>query len=364
MFQFFLYGFVPTFILLSLWGVVFGTMFLIWALAQHDLFFTQNEEGSAKIILRNRVFHRCIGALAGHAYRYETGGTRGHPWDVVETKGVSPATPKISSAWERAARDVKKKLRLVFGVTLLDGLEWVGIPPFYSVYAYSFKWSVLKIGGKGEKIPETKQESLRHIFLKQVVYLVTITGAETIEAAPMNASLVLTMRVVNPYKALFAVHNWLEAISDQVAATMRAIIGKHTFKELTEARETASKELEKDFAKRITAIKSEYGIEILIIQMQAIDPTEEVAKKIRDASLEGYTATQKATAIAILAKAEKDRITTVYGAIVAHGETGQAIRMAEAVERSNLSVIMSGGGLMPSFQIPTAPKGGGHASER
>ncbi|HEY4508334.1 MAG TPA: SPFH domain-containing protein [Candidatus Paceibacterota bacterium] len=340
---------------LLFWGLVFCGNLLAWKLAQHDLFMTPRMEGAAKIIVKNGRFHACIGALDGYEFRAVLGGTGGtnneHAWDLIP---LTPAPPRPDN-YRRLSGAVwatEGYLRTILGFHLLDGLAWIGLPPFSKVYEYPFKWSVLKGGPKGEKLPETKQEMLRHIFLKQVVYLITVTSAETSESAPMDASLVVTLQVVNPYKALFAVHNWLEAISDQLAATMRAVIGKHTFKQLIAAKETASTELKKDFMDRERAIKADYGVKIHIIQMQGIDPALEVAKKIRDASLESYTAKERAKAIAILAKAEEKRIALVYGAILSNPQ-GKELRFFEALEKSGVSVL--GSGFMPSFPIPGAP---------
>lgn len=338
---------------LLIWGGIFGAMLSFWFLAQHDLFFTPNVEGTAKAILHNGKFHRCIGALKGHAFSDETGNSGENSWDVIEIpSSLANAKVAAENKWQRFTRIAKEKARIIFGFHLVGGLEWVGIPPFYSVYTYQFKWSVLKIEKSGGKAPETKSELLSYIFLKQVVYLVVVTRAETSELIPMDASVVLTISVVNPYKALFAVHNWLEAISDQMGATIRAIIGKHTFRQLTEAKETASGELKKDLRGRAQKIEKNYGIRILISQIQSIDPSDEVAQKIRGLSLEGYTAEQKATAIRTLAEAEKERIAAVYGTVIEYGEAGLQIRFDEALERTNVSVITTGRGVIPSFQIP------------
>lgn len=161
--------------------------------------FTTVTEGRAKVVLRLKSFKRTLLAWGGY---------------------------KLS-----------KNGKVVRGKTLLrlpGGLRFVGIWPLDKIYKYNFRWRDMQLTKEGEKIG-FHEEIIDYIFVRPDVYWTDIKEAETIprERFPLNIQFLVTMRVSNPYKALFrAPSNWNENVMTRFNALARSWAGTKTLDEI------------------------------------------------------------------------------------------------------------------------------------
>jgi len=123
----------------------------------------------------------------------------------------------------------------------LGGLRfYTCIWPIETIYRYNFRWKDVQLI-QGEERPEFHEEILDYILVKPTVYSTTIKEAETKapERYPLDIHFLVTIRVVNPYKALFvAPPNWLEKILARLNALFRGWIGLYTLDELLSLQKT------------------------------------------------------------------------------------------------------------------------------
>ena len=348
-------------------GASFLVCFTFWTFAQSDKFFTVLKEGYTKAIMSNGKPVRLVMRSENHRFRKELEGTSGRPqdWDIVEytPPAIAPATPSnMEGAWTRITRT----LRFVSGVYLFDDLVWIGFPPAYSVYTYTFHWSSRVQDPRGEGMKQVQRsEAVSHILApQQEVYFALIEAAKTSELVPVNASVALTVRIMNPFKALFNTHQWLKTVINQSEPLIREVIGRYTFKALTESRETASNELKNDegFKAHRKTLEMEYGVNIVLAQFRSIEPSGKHADEITKISLQEYTAQQElkkaeqkvkiadeeAKAIGILARATKGRLQEELGAVVALGLAAVELRKMELLPKGLLVL----GGQAPVMSLP------------
>lgn len=351
----------------------FLTCYVFWTLAQDDLFFTIINEGYTKAIMKNGEPAWFVMRSTHHRFRREIGGTDGHPWDIVPY--ASPVThTKMDSRLRKSLKRIKRGLSLVSGAYLFENLVWVGFPPAHTVLHYSFHWSSRVQDPKGAgMIQKSREEIISHILApQQEVYSALVEDAKTKEMVPVNASIALTIQIVNPYKALFVPHQWLKTIINQIEPDVREVIGRYTLEELTltstEKKKTASNELEDDpeFKKRRKVIEKEYGVKIVLAQFRSIEQTGKHADEVTRISLLRYTAEQEvkeaekrvkvaeqeAKAIDILADATERRLRKEIKAVTDIGAEAVKIRMMELLPK-NLQVL--GAGVMPTIPLANTP---------
>ncbi len=239
----------------------------LWAylLAPTNLFFTFVNEGTAKVVMRGGKFQRVIIALKGH-YLNDNG-------DVVKS-----GDPEKLRWFER-----------------ISGAYWVGIPPFFRVHTYGFLWTTLskeEVGGEIVEKPKQREEKeMDNVFIKDRVYLGYIFSAETKEGMPVDIRYLITLRVVNPYKALFLVHRWLEATLDLVSQSGRQYVGRRTYQQLI-SKETADPK--KGFSGGISTLENQilknYGVFFVKAEIHSVEPAGTAAEKYREASIRAYLA--------------------------------------------------------------------------
>jgi len=353
-------------------GASFLVCFLFWTLAQSNKFFTVLKEGYTKAIMSNGKPVRLIMRSVNHRFRREVESPRGIPkdWDILEYTPPQ-ADPQKRSRIGNALGKITGALRFVSGVYLFDDLVWVGFPPAHTVHTYTFRWSsrVQDPNSAGMKQLQ-RTETIAHILAPQEeVYFALVENAKTSELVPVNASVALTVRIVNPFMALFGPKNWLRTVINQIEPEIREVIGRATFEALTESGDTASNELETDpgFIARRDKIEQAYGVKIVLAQFRSIEPTGKHADEITKTSLRKYTAEQevreaeqrvkvaeqKAKEIDILAEATEKRLKRELGVVIALGPDAVAIRKMELLPKG-LQVY---GGQPPVIALPLAQSG-------
>ena len=279
-------------------AVIVGFLLCYFWWAPNNLFFTFVAEGQAKCVVRGDAFKKVVFQWKNHrlASTAEDGVFVG---DIIE--GSSPKTDSL--------------LGRIKG--FLGGFRFYGFWPFENIFLYTFKWTGVEQNGE----VKGHEKKLDYVILKDDVYLLTVLGAECKNLLYVDISVVLTVRVVNPYKALFCVQSWLEMVINRIRPAVRDKISEKTFeswikgkKDLADLimRDPETEELLKEFRER-------YGLEVRAIEVIEINPGQEY---------------RKATLQEFLAEREAERIRTVYGQIKKEGETGRIVRILEALEKS------------------------------
>lgn len=298
--------------------VVLSAMVSLWPflLAKLDLFFTFIKEGEAKIVARGETYCKTIFALKGH--RIKRNG------DIEQLPpGASEPTKWF---WEK-----------YFGVS------WVGLPPFQKIYSYRLRWTSYKPTGRsGEKAPEVNDETLSSVFIKDKVYFGLIQDVETIEGIPLRVEFLATLRVVNPYKAVFLISNWVETVIDRISQQGRVYIGNKTYKELQTGETSDPDQGFSGFllhagpgvTSLADTILETYGVKFVSCDILKQDPPD----SYRETTTRAYTAQQNADALRIDAEGKAKAIELVgqaeAGVIVAKGNAE-----AESIRKRNEAII-------------------------
>lgn len=302
-------------------AILFGIIILIYYLAKSNYFFTFVQEGRAKAIMKFNRFHRIVMSYEGHGLDYE--------WNVRET-GAEDGEGHIIP--------LRRQFRI-------GGLMWVGIPFVHSVYDYEFRWASFEQTAENGKLVQKvipHEQRIDHILVQDDVYYTFVEKAETKGMVPVDAVMLLTIRITNPYKALFRIQNWLEATLNQTRPALREFIGSKQFEELVSALEGSKEKemLEKEFNGFLKAsaidefVREEYGVDLRKAGIATIDPAGDRGINYVEAASKKWEAQREKERIETIADAEVERLRRVYGQIKDYGDEGLFIRATEAIERA------------------------------
>ncbi len=159
-------------LLYCLGGLVFLALFVWFVLAPLNIFFTFVKEGTAKVVVRGEAVQRVFIQWEGYVLDSEG--------DVVPGQQWYP-----------------------FG-----GLRLFGWWPFDQIYRYKSRWTSIRADGT----KQAHDDVLRHVLLKDFVYITEVKDAEDKEMVPLTFDLLITLRVINPQKAIFRVEDWTELV--------------------------------------------------------------------------------------------------------------------------------------------------------
>lgn len=316
--------------IVGLAATVFALIVLLYFLAKNNLFFTFVEEGTAKAILKYGKFHRIIMSYEGYDLNDD--------WDVIPKSG--------------------KKTRL-------GGLKWVGIPFIHSVYQYNFKWVSFEQEEKEGKLVQkaiSHEKEIDYIIVQDDIYYTFVREAEAKGMVPLDIDALLTIRVLNPYKALFRVQDWLETTLNQFKPVLVGYTGQKLFEELVEAQKQVGDTIHEllKISQIDENLEEDYGIHLKKIGIVNIDPAGERGKKYVEAASKEWEA-----------KKEAQRLDNIYKQIEEYGDTGLFLRAIEGIEEAskgpgNLVIFPFGsvktmfeGWLGKNRQEKAAEKGGG-----
>lgn len=282
-----------------------GFLILYFVLAPRNLWFTFVEEGTAKIVFRAGKFKKALIQWEGWTFDED--------WNVV------------------SGREIHR-----FG-----GLRFYGWWPLDDIYTYEFSWTGIREDGR---IVPHEKELLDYVLLKEDVYWAKVEKAEDKKLLPLDVELVLTIRVVNPYKALFAIEDWLEAAINRVRPSVRNAITADIYERLIKKPEAVGEMI----YERLTApgglieeVKERYGVDLRRTQVKDINPPEGyrdltlkkfIAEKERDRIL--VEADAEAKRLKRVAEGESHRIEIEYGKVKEFEDLGRLIRTLEALEES------------------------------
>jgi len=300
--------------------LVFVIIGAVYLLAKNNIFFTFVEEGTAKVTMMFNAFYRIVMQYQNCTCKKED------DWEVI----LPPKRPRRR---------------------LLGGLHLVGIPGIFSVYSYNFRWATVKPQREPGEQVERREERISHIFVKDYVYLAEIYGAETKGLVPLDISFLVTARVVNPYKALFRVHDWVNVIVARIEAYFRQYVALTEYQEIIGKKQQMGGEIMKALGEtgmlehepdpkvpndthRKGIFWEDYGVKVKNIEMREITPSGENKKAIQEAATRKWVAEREAERILTLADAERQRVDIVYSAVRGHGEEGLRIRTLESIDNA------------------------------
>ena len=306
-------------------GILGGLILLflvIWyGLAPSNRWFTFVKEGSAKIIVRGKKFEKTLIQWEDHTFKITKDGRQikeEDNWEVVE--GKEPRRP-------------------------LGGFRCYGFWPIKDVYIYNFKWTGIAEDGQTVHHP---RETLDYVLLRDDVYWCQVENAEDIKLLPLTLEVLLTVRIINPYKACFRIQNWLETVINRMKPMVRDIITQDEFENWIKRKEALGGEIYQKANLLLTEFLERYGVEVRKIQVKEINPPTDY----RNITLKKYTAERERDRIIVeadaerqrletVAQGEKIRIETVYGGIDKFKDLGKLVRSLEAMEKSPLAASVT-----------------------
>ena len=222
-------------------------LFCWYVLAPRNIFFTFVEEGKAKIVVKGDSFERILVQWEGY---------------TVDNQGnIVSEDEENKEPWHP------------FG-----GLRFFGFPPIYKIYKYNLRWTGIRQDGT----PSSHEEELDSVLLKDFVYYTLIEKAEDKDMVPLNVDLIITARVVNPYKSIFVAHDWLEMVMNRIKPLFREYIANNPWEELKSKKQRVGGEVWHDLTEEglIEEFDSDYGVRIKegAIEMQEISADPEYQK--------------------------------------------------------------------------------------
>lgn len=280
---------------------VCGLLFVYFVLAPRNKFFTFVSEGSAKVVVKGDQVVKILIQWRDHG---------------------------LDADYNVDGREERHR----FG-----GLRVYGFWPIHDIFVYPFKWT--GISPEGE-IVEHPREWLDYIILKDDAYFFRVEKAEDMDKLPLDVDVLVTARIVNPYKALFVAENWLELTVHPLRAAIRNVVTTKTYEELITSPEAIGAWIEEQLSIAgdiRQSLVNDYGVQIVRIQILDINPPDEY----RETTLRKFEATMEKEAIETRADAEVERLRRVYAAVQQFGDVGKLIRTLEAVEKSELSASLA-----------------------
>ncbi|MDD4662039.1 MAG: SPFH/Band 7/PHB domain protein [Candidatus Pacebacteria bacterium] len=299
-----------TFLFTSIGIIIFGILIILspyLILAPANLFFTLVPENKVKYVVSGGKLKKII--LSSNKYRLDEN------YNVEEGKGGSSG--------------------------LRGGLHLYGIWPFSDILVYRFKWINITIENK--IVPH--DEILDNVILKADMYLLELKGAEDKDLIPLTVKTVVTIRITNPYNAMFEIQDWLEATAQTINSAVRNEIRKDSFHNLidgdlkattyTTLGENIFKELEKkrsdEGINNLKSLKEKIGVTVSAVRVINIDPESNV----RNLTLKRTEAKINADVIVTEAKGTADAIE-----IKAKGEAAAFITKANAWEEKGMDPVL------------------------
>jgi len=315
---------------------VFALIVLLYFLAKSNLFFAFVEEGTAKAILKYGEFHRAVMTYEG--YGLDTDWTVRNKKNEVDENGNIIYYKDVKDSQGNIIHHQGDLVKDETGTTLklrpepwfrLGGLLYVGIPLIHSVYKHNFRWtSFEQREEKGKLVQKTisHEEVIDYILVQDDIYYTFVREAEARGMVPLDIDALLTIRVLNPYKALFRVQGWLETTLNQFKPVLVGYTGQKSFEELVETQKQVGDTIHEllKISQIDENLEKDYGIHLKKIGIVNIDPAGDRGKKYVEAASKEWEAQKEA-----------QRLDNIYKKIQEYGDTGLFLRAIEGLEKAS-----------------------------
>lgn len=328
-------------------GAFLSAPFIIKNLAAENIVFTTVKEGTAKAIVRGESFERFIMTYQGYHLNdpskvwYDSSEPK---WMVLPNKQPDLYYDERSSS--------------LFGWILLSlGVYYIGLPWSKDVFYYTFEWNEVETDpSTGKQRVRRRKEVTDFIYVVHFTYAVVTDRAETSDRLQTDWMTLLTMQVVNPFKAIFETEDWMQRVTAKVNGYIASFAGKQKYDDLVTFCKASDAS---PFSKPLIALtedsgtdsglRSEYGVEIEAAEQQTMDLSGERGSALQEAASKSYVAEQTKIARIKEAEGEAEAKKTV-GAAEAHvieikGEAeAKALqkRMAEIGKDKEIGVPLAG----------------------
>jgi hypothetical protein len=313
--------------LLSFWRLIGGlvwigtaTLLLAWYwLAPTNRFFTFVKEGTVKIVVKGDAVVKILIQWTGYTLDGE---------GSVVPDGTETGGKVFRESWHP------------FG-----GFRYYGFYPIKDIYAYWFKWSGVSEDGK---VVHHEKELIDFALLKDDIYWALVDETEDKNQLPLEIELLLTIRITNPYKALFRIQNWLETAINRIKPAVRPVIPAYPYaKWITRKEFLGGQIFEKTEALR-KELSRDYGVDLRRVEVKDINPPEKwrqntiapyFADLERQATIIKAEGDKKSTILR--AEGEEERIEKIFSRINKFGDLGKLVRTLESAEKSPLAASLT-----------------------
>ncbi len=184
----------------------------------------------------------------------------------------------------------------------MGGLRWVSLLRplgIDRIYTRTMKYTKALSDGTFERRADENTDFV--LTGTQFQYGLEFSSAEDSAKLPLSGKMTMTAMIVSPYRELFLVREWFDALVGRVLPRVRQYISEHTYDKIindpgTQLDKDVFKLLQKpdkaDPLKRsiLQILREEYGIELVALETVNVDPPE----GYREATLAKWKAQQTA----------------------------------------------------------------------
>jgi regulator of protease activity HflC (stomatin/prohibitin superfamily) len=327
---------------------------LLLVFARNDFFVTTSREGTAKARLRYGRFGGMLKPLPWEGHCYDDN------WEVVDIALAGASCRPVALNW------IEKLLP--------KGILWLGIPFANTTKVSHLQWTGLRQGSLSGEIQTAKgteslvqqdklddllisrDEEQDYILLMDDVYCINFKDTEDVEMIPLSFIAIMTLRVVNPYKALFRTEQWLEQTINFLRPYVKVYVGNKKYADLASTNSGTGTETLADILQNVRResdsilelpsptdgetikeyLRNRWGIHAehlnLVDFKTGEGPRGDAYQK---AAATKYMTQREAEGIAVLAEAEAGRIKTIAGA-----EAERVTKVADAVTKGGDVAIL------------------------
>lgn len=303
--------------------------------------FTSISPGQVKIVERGEKPIRMIMNTAGK--RFARIGSTNDPdyWELIAGESEDP-TADIWSPLRWWSQIIYRKTGLVF----------TGMYPFQKVREYELERTTIVRNEDNRQsasnlLLNVKKDISDHFRVRQFLFPVHITAAETKDKIPLDIIGTAELEVTNPHKAAFGTDRWDHAMINLITDAITAQVKKMGLDHALTAGNSADARMISAAVEGITEDKVECGIQIVAFRILEINPVLD-AEGLKAIQAEAI-ALQKAKATRIDGGARADALKAVNEANKVGGNAAIATMNAEALVRAAEAAGKNGGSviLMP-----------------
>ncbi|MBU0749944.1 SPFH/Band 7/PHB domain protein [Patescibacteria group bacterium] len=298
-----------------MWPAEFLTGYALSQFADSDFFVTDCKEGQGKAIVTNGgSFVKLIMAFEGRHYN--------HP----DLPGYDPSYPR----WEVLDNDPSKpdsfyetRHRLLSEF----GTHWIGIPGQRKLLSYHQEW--LELSSDEIHYPDgirKRIEETQIFIVNDFPYVVQDESFYTKDGLPIKVTYLLTLRINNPYIALFDTSDWLKQAESYASRAARSFLGSFSWRELLSEtnEEDDKKRMRENFSHPIESLntkllsgsnvtepvgmKRKIGVTVTGAELLSIELTGATAERNEETTLLVFRSEEEALARINAAEAEKREI--------------------------------------------------------